>query len=129
MIEDYNPQHIDPEYGKDPYGDDKLNDKQNLQFRRDDYPPTDDEDDPEIDDNRLSGALIELWLPYSEATFQQVEESYQQEDNKCPFSLLDETAFLHLLLEEEGEPSYVPLLTNLGIKFKRRMLYFLMDFG
>ena len=54
LIEDYNPQYIDPEYGKDPYWDDELYETQNLQFRRDDYPPTDDEDDPEIDDNRLS---------------------------------------------------------------------------
>ena len=28
-----------------------------------------------------------------------------------------------------GEPDYVPLTTNLGLKYKRRMLYFPMDFG
>ena len=32
LIEDYNPQYFDPEYGKDPYWDDELYDKQNLQF-------------------------------------------------------------------------------------------------
>ena len=32
LIEDYNPQYIDPDYGKDPYWDDELYDKQNLQF-------------------------------------------------------------------------------------------------
>ena len=48
---------------------------------------------------------------------------YHQEDPQGPSSLLDERAFLHLLVEKEGEPSYVPLSTNLGLKFKRRMLY------
>ena len=46
--EDYNPQYYDPEYGKDPYWDDELNNKTNLQFRNEDRPPTDDEDDPDI---------------------------------------------------------------------------------
>ena len=130
LIEDYNPQYIDPEYGKDSYWDDELYDKQNLQFRREDYPPTDDVDDPELLDNNLSRALVELWQPNSEAIFQEVEEPYRQENHQDPFSLLDETAFLHLLDEEkEGEPSYIPLSTNLGLKFKRRMMYFPMEFG
>ena len=42
LLEDYNPQYIDPDYGIDPYWDDELYDKQNLQFRGDDYPTTDD---------------------------------------------------------------------------------------
>ena len=69
LIEEYNPQFIDPEYGKDTSWDDELYDKQNLQFRRDDYPPTDDEEDPEIVDNKLSRALIELWQPNPETIF------------------------------------------------------------
>ena len=40
MIEDHNPQCFDPEYGKDPYWDDELYDKQILQFKRGDYPPS-----------------------------------------------------------------------------------------
>ena len=129
LFEDYNPQYIDPDYGKDPYGDDELYDKQNLQFRGDDYPSTDDEEDSEIWDNKLTQALIELWQANSEAIFSEMEESYHQEDPQGFSSLLDETAFLHLLVEKEREPSYVPLSTNLGLKFKRRMLYFPMDFG
>ena len=46
LIEVYNPQYIDPEYGKDPYWDDKLFDEINFKFRHDEYAPTDDEDDP-----------------------------------------------------------------------------------
>ena len=60
LVEDYHPQYTGPEYGKDPYWGDELYDRQNLQFRRDDYPPTDDEDDPQREDTKLSRALIEL---------------------------------------------------------------------
>ena len=80
LIEDYHPQYIDPEYGKDPYWDDELYDRQNLQFRCDDYPPTDNEDDPQIEDTKLSRALIELWQPNSEALIEEIEEPQHQED-------------------------------------------------
>ena len=128
-VEDYNPQYYDPEYGKDPYWDEELYDKTNLQFRNEDYPLTDDEDDPDIEDNTLSRALIDLWQPNFDAMIQGVDATQQQEGHKASNSLLVETAFLHLLKAKEGEPSYVPLSTNLGLKFKTRMLYFPMDFG
>ena len=129
LIEDYHPHYPDPDYGKDPYWDDEIYDRQKLQFRQDEYPPTDDEDDPPIVDNKLSKALIELWQPNSEALLEEIEETLEQEDFQGPDSLLDETAFLHILVEKQGEQSYVPLSTNLGLKIKRRMLYFPMDFG
>ena len=53
MIEDYNPQYIDPEYGNDRYWDNERYDKESLQFRHDDYPPTDDDDDPEIQGQKI----------------------------------------------------------------------------
>ena len=37
--------------------------------------------------------------------------------------------FVNTLITRTGEPDYVPLTTNLGLKYKRRMLYFLMVFG
>ena len=128
LIVDYHPQYPDPEKDKDPYWDDELYDRQNLQFRRDDYPPTDDEDDPQIEDTKLSRALIELWQPNSEALIEGIEELQHQEDYQGLNSLLDETAFLHILVEQQGETP-CPLSTNLGLKIKRRMLYSPMDFG
>ena len=38
-------------------------------------------------------------------------------------------AFLHVLVTKEGEPAYILLSTNLGLKFKQRMLFFPMDFA
>ena len=112
-----------------PYWDDELYDKQNFQFKREDCPPTDNEDDPPIEDNKLSRALIEIWQPNSEAILEEIEATQEQEDYQGLESRLDETAFLHILVEKQGEPSYVPLSTNLSLKFKRRMLYSPMDFG
>ena len=40
-----------------------------------------------------------------------------------------EARFTNTLVTRQGEPDYVPLTTNLGLKYKRRMLYFPMDFG
>ena len=40
-----------------------------------------------------------------------------------------EERFVNTLISRHGEPDYVPLTTNLGLKYKRRMLYFPMDFG
>ena len=40
-----------------------------------------------------------------------------------------EERYMHTLISRDGEPDYVPLTTNLGLKYKRRMLYFPMDFG
>ena len=130
LIEDYNPQYIDPDYGKDPYWDDDLYDRQSLQFRHDDYPPTDDGEDPEITDTKLSRTLIEPWQTNTEALHQEnTEECPDQQTREAEPSLLDETAFLNILVIKEGEPAYIPLSTNLGLKFKRWMLYFPRDFG
>ena len=40
-----------------------------------------------------------------------------------------EARFVHTLVLRDGEPDYVPLTTNLELKYKRRKLYFPMDFG
>ena len=37
--------------------------------------------------------------------------------------------FVNTLVTRTGEPDYVPLTTNLGLKYKRRMLYVPMDFN
>ena len=44
-------------------------------------------------------------------------------------SLLGKTVFLHVLVAKQGEPPKIPLWTNLCLNYKRRMLYFPMDFG
>ena len=59
------------------------------------------------------------------------EKHYEptKDEVKATHGLLDETAFLHVLVTKEGDPAYVPLSTNLGLKYKKRLLYFPMDSG
>ena len=128
LVEDYNPHYTDPGYGKDPYWDDELYERQNMQFKRDNYPPTDDEDDPQIEDTKLSRALFELWQPNSEALIEEIEEPQHQEDYQGLNSLLDETAFLHILVENKANRHTFPFQPTLDLKV-RRMLYFPVDFG
>ena len=40
-----------------------------------------------------------------------------------------EERFINTLISRHGEPDYVPLTTNLGLKCKSRMLYFPLDFS
>ena len=130
QIEDYDPHYIDPGYGVGPYWDNSLYDQRELQFKCDDYPPTDDEDDPEVLDNRITRALIELWQPNSEIINKlEIEDPAIANGQQSEPGLLDESAFLHVLITKEGEPAYIPLATNLGLRYKKRMLYFPMDFG
>ena len=37
--------------------------------------------------------------------------------------------FVNTQVTRSGEPDFVPLTTNLGLKYERQMLYFPMDFG
>ena len=130
LIEDYNPHYFDTDPGKDPYWDDSLYDQMNLHFRRDDYPPTDDEDDPAIADNKLSRTVIEPWQPNpDQITLEETQGCQYEEEDQEGHSLFDEKAFLHVLVAKQGEPSFVSLSTNLGLKYQRQMFYFSMDFG
>ena len=44
-------------------------------------------------------------------------------------SLLDEKQFQNVLISKDCEPDCIPLLTNINLKCKKRMLYLPMDFG
>ena len=79
LIEDFYPRYIDPEYGSGPYWDNELYDKQTFQVRHDDYPPTDDEEDPEILDTKLPRVLIELWQTNSEAYYTEKIAKHQEQ--------------------------------------------------
>ena len=78
-FEDYNLQYFYPEYSTDPLWDKSLYDKQKLQFRFDDYPPAGDEDDAEIEDNKISRALIVLWQSNTECFAIVENQDYQHE--------------------------------------------------
>ena len=78
----------------------------------------------------LTKALIHLWEPNETIIDNQPQKHNIHEStthDKTP--LLDESIFANVLISTEGHMPYVPLSTNLSLKYKRRMLYFPMDFG
>ena len=119
-IEDYDPHYCDTEYGTDTYWDEVLYDKKIQTWRQ---PPTNNGDNPMIEDNKLSWASIEVSHPNPEFhSSEGIEEFQHDREPQATNSLLDKTA------RRKGEPAYISLSTNLGPKYKQWMLYSTMDF-
>ena len=93
-------------------------------------------DQPEIDQHLsviLSAAFVDPWQhiradihppPQSDLT-----EPLPQNGSLVTLTAIVEKRFVNTLISRHGEPDYVPLTTNLGLKDKRRKLYFSMDSG
>ena len=131
IIEDYDPYYIDPDYNRDLYWNEELYDQQNIQFHHNYQNQDDDVDtDEPINNNMLTNALIHLWEPnpikYNKCLQPKDGNELKTQDET---SLIDESIFANVLISTEGHTPYVPLSTNLGLKYKRRMLYFPMGFG
>ena len=81
----------------------------------------------------LTKALVDPWqYNRTTTTLPNPEESINKPSEEGPMVMLTaavEERFVNSLISRAGEPDYVPLTTNLGLKYKRRMLYFPMDFG
>ena len=137
-IPDYNPYYIDPDYGIDPYWDVQIYNQHELHFYANfnkqqaeiepDCPVAD-----EALNNILTMALVDQWqlVPNSSALPppQQPETEFYTFGPQVSLASAVEARFVNTLVTRTGEPDYLPLTTNLGLKYKRRMLYFPMDFG
>ena len=81
----------------------------------------------------LTKALVDPWQYNRTTTTLAIpEESITKPSEDGPVVMLTaavEEPFVNTLISRDGEPDYVPLTTNLRLKYKRRMLYFPMDFG
>ena len=137
-IDNYSPYYPDPEYGFDPYWDVHHYNKHDLCFYQ-----TFDKHNNEIEpashdlDDTLNCALNNALVDPGQAKRTSVHLTAQndpQDKNshngiKISLTAEIEACFAHMLVMRTGEPDYVPLATNLGLRHKRRKLYFPMDFG
>ena len=138
LVDDYNPNYIDPDYGRDPYWDTELHNQDLLQFQYvlDDihhYNKTVHENPP-ITQNKKTRALIENWQMNDDTNHPVFPNPLGNENNQdhieqTPQLLLHEKQFQNVLITKKGEPDCIPLSTNINPKCKKRMLYFSMDFG
>ena len=82
---------------------------------------------------KLSLASVDPWqnvrINTHSATQEEIAEELPHNGPLVTLTATMEERYVNTLISRNGEPDYVPLITNLGLKYKRRMLYFPMDFG
>ena len=137
-IDNNNSYHPDPDYGFDPYWDIHLYNQHTLCFHQtfdkniiEKEPDCHDID--EILNKALSAALVHPWQ-MNHASLHLLAQDDLQDDShhdgtQVSLTTAVEARVVNTLVMRTGEPDYVPLTTKLGLKYKRRMLYFPMDFG
>ena len=137
-IPDYNPYYMDPDYGVDPYWDIQIYNQHELQFHED-FNKQDTEIEPgcRVTDRTLNHALTKALVdPLQTRTNSYVSPAHDESADEfyhtgpqVSLTTAVEARILNTLVNRNDEPDYVPLTTNLGLNYKRRMLYFFMDFG
>ena len=125
-------------FGFDPYWDIQIYNQHHLDFYNNFHKNfTEIESDSyETDQNlneALTKALVDPWQRKCSATSMATQDETMKETAPdgpvVTLTATVEERFVNTLISRHGEPDYVPLTTNLGLKYKRRMLYFPMDFG
>ena len=138
LIDDYNPYYPDPDYGFDPYWDSNCYNQRHLYFYHNfDKPHQNIESDSTEIDQALNAVLakarVDQWQRDTYFTHQTThaaaDDEFHHGGPQVSLATAVTARFLNTLVTRTGEPDYVPLTTNLGLKYKGRMLYFPMDFG
>ena len=138
LIDDYNPYHSDPDSGFDTYWDANCYNQHHLYFYRNFNKPSHNiEPDSYDTDQALNVVLVKARVdPWQNETPPRCQMTHNGPDKELhrvgpQVSLATAIAarFVNTLITRTSEPDYVPLTTNLGLKYKRRMLYFPIDFG
>ena len=123
LMDDYNPYYPDPDFRFDPYWDLQIYNQQHLHFYNNFLKP--------LPDMKLTlvDAWHGKWTATSLATQDEPMQASSQDGPVVTLTATVEERFVNTLISRDGEPDYVLLTTNLGLKYKRRMLYFPMVFG
>ena len=126
LIDDYNPYYFfDPDYDFDPYWDSNCYNQHHLYFYRNFNKPSHniDLDSFEIDQALnmvLMKARVDPWQCSTYSTYQTTHAAADDEIHHVGPQVSLATAvtarFGNTLVTRTGEPDYVPLTTNLGLK-------------
>ena len=74
----------------------------------------------------LADPWLTKWVASSLTVHEEPMEELTQVGPVVTLPVTVEERFVNTLISRDGEPDYVSLTTNLGLKCKRRMLYFPM---
>ena len=132
----YDPYFVDPQYGFDPYWDEEIYDQDKLEYKDTYIKPNDQiESDDLITDAHVSDALryavIDLWRvsPQLPDTSPLPNFRLRPQNQQRQIAVIDDQILSQLQVTPDGLTRFLPLSTNLLLKNKRKMLYFLMDSG
>ena len=138
LIDDYDPYYPDPDYGFDPYWEANCYNQHHLYFyqnfnkQNSNIEPDSLETDHALN-TVLINARVDPWQQGPQLTHQtshsDVGLKSQHVGPQVSLATVVAARFGSTLVSRTGGPDYVPLTTNLGLKYKRRMLYFPIDFG
>ena len=136
QITDYEPKTIDPHYEQDPYWSDDLYNQEKLEYKNNfNKPPEQIEEDDILTDplvsDKLRYALIDLWTvnPQLPITSSLPNFATSLCFSKSQKPVKDPKINTQLQSIPGKNTNLRPLLTNLQLKNKKRLLYFAMDFG
>ena len=76
----------------------------------------------------LANACVDLRQRKCQFTHQPTVPEPENHGNHRSLGTAVAARFVNTVITRTGEPVYVPLTTNLGLKYKRRLLYFPKDF-
>ena len=138
LIDDYNPYYPDPDHCFDPYWEANCYNQHHLYFYTN-YNKPDQEvesDSSEVDEDLntvLGNARVDPWQHGAQltnhTTHSEADNDFHRGGPQVSLASAVAARFVNTLVTRTGEPDYLPLTTNLGLKYKWRMLYFPMDFG
>ena len=138
LIDNYNPYYLDPDLGFDPYWDIQTYNQHHLHYYNNFRKPLAERElDSHETDRNLNTALTKSlvdpwqskWIATSPATQDELTTTSFQNGPVVTLTATVDKKLVNTLISRDGESDYVPLTTNLGLNYKRRMLYFPMDFG
>ena len=131
LIDDYNTYYSDPDYGFDPYWDANGYNQHHLNFYRNSNKPshnieTDSYEIAQALNMVLAKARVDPWQndtpPRCQMTHTGSDNEFYRVGPQVSLATAVAARFVNTLITRTGEPVYVPLTTNLGLKYKRRML-------
>ena len=138
LIDNYTHFYRYPDFNFDPYWGIQIYNQHHLLFYNTFLKNTSniEPDAHDIDQNLntvLTKAFVESWqskwAATSPATHEESMKEFYQHVPVVTLTATLEERFVNTLISLDGEPDYIPLTTKLGLKYKRRLLYFPMDFG
>ena len=138
LIDDYNPYYSDPDCSLDPYWDANCYNQYHLYFYHNFNKSNQNiEPDSYETDQALNTVLAKARVdprqhcahPIHQTTHHVADDEFHRVGPQVSLATAVAARFVNTLVTRPGEPDYVTLTTNFGLKYKRRMLYFPMDFA